>query len=193
MLRQGDGCVMTDDQEFKFQVRAAIQEDLPACMSLDHTSVSEYVWQVEALEELGQLSYSFRTVRLPREMSVIPSQETEVLLVAWQQREYFLVAESAGAICGYLHMRLDVAYGIGWVRGLVVDRCKRRRRVGSALLMQARKQVQVSGLQRIMVETQTKNYPAIAFCQRHGLVFCGFNDRYYPNQDIALFFTQGVR
>ncbi len=184
---------MTDAQELHYQIRAATQEDIPACMALDHTAVSEYVWQVEAQEELGRLGYSFRAVRLPRAMPVIPSQEMEVLLVAWQQREYFLVAESAGVIYGYLHMRLDMAYGIGWIRGLLVDRIRRRRRVGSALLLQARKQAQVSGLQRITVETQTKNYPAIAFCQRHGLVFCGFNDRYYPNQDIALFFTQSVR
>jgi hypothetical protein len=36
---------------------------------------------------------------------------------------------------------------------------------------------------------QTKNYPAISFCQKHGMTFCGFNDRHFANQDIALFFA----
>ncbi len=183
---------MTTENTLRFAIRAATQEDLPACLSLDHSSVSEYVWQVEAEESQGRISYSFRTVRLPRAMPVIPPLEQETLLVAWQQREYFLVAEAEGTIVGYLHMRSDQAYGIGWIRGLVVGKPWRRQRVGSALFLQARRWAQTSGLQRVMIETQTKNYPAIAFCQRHGLTFCGFNDRYYPNQDIALFFTQSV-
>jgi ribosomal protein S18 acetylase RimI-like enzyme len=44
-----------------------------------------------------------------------------------------------------------------------------------------------------MLETQTKNHPAICFYRKHGFVFCGFNDRYYTNQDIALFFAQNLR
>ena len=44
-----------------------------------------------------------------------------------------------------------------------------------------------------MFETQTKNYPAICFYRKHRFVFCGFNDRYYTNQDIALFFAQSLR
>jgi hypothetical protein len=39
---------------------------------------------------------------------------------------------------------------------------------------------------------QTKNYPAIQFARAQGFVFCGFNDHYYMNQDIALFFGRGV-
>ena len=35
---------------------------------------------------------------------------------------------------------------------------------------------------------QSKNFPAICFAQKHGLNFCGYNDRYYHNQDLALFF-----
>jgi GNAT superfamily N-acetyltransferase len=183
---------MAEEKHLRFAIRAATQEDLPACLSLDHSTASEYVWQIEAQESPERVSYSFRPVRLPRPIAVILPQEPEALLVAWQQRDYFLVAEAEGAIYGYLYMRSDSAYGIGWIRGLVVDRPWRRRRIGSALLMQARKWARTSGLQRITVDTQTKNHPAIAFCQRHGLVFCGFNDHFYPNKDIALFFTQSV-
>jgi hypothetical protein len=44
-------------------------------------------------------------------------------------------------------------------------------------------------LRRLLVAVQTKNYPAIQFFIKSGFAFCGYNDRYYPNRDIALFFT----
>jgi ribosomal protein S18 acetylase RimI-like enzyme len=45
-------------------------------------------------------------------------------------------------------------------------------------------------LARVMLEVQTKNHPAIAFAQKNGFQFCGYNERYYPNGDIALFFSR---
>jgi hypothetical protein len=40
---------------------------------------------------------------------------------------------------------------------------------------------------------QSKNYPAIAFCKKQGMAYCGYSDRYYANQDIALFFGLHLR
>lgn len=113
--------------------------------------------------------------------------------VDWQLRDYFVVVEADGRICGYLNMREDRACGIGWVRQLVVDRSMRRKRLGSALLRAAQNWAKAIGLKRITIETQTKNHPAISFCQRHGFMLSGFNDHYYPNQDIAIFFSQNLR
>jgi hypothetical protein len=45
----------------------------------------------------------------------------------------------------------------------------------------------------VTLETQTKNYPGILFSQANGMVFCGFNDRYFSNGDIAVFFSQTLR
>lgn len=184
---------MATEHTLRFAIRVATQDDLPACLALDHSSTSDFVWQVEAQEAEGRIVYSFRTVRLPRPIAIACPQELEALLASWQQRDPLLVAEGEGIIYGYLAMRLDQARQTGWIGSLVVDRPWRRQRVGSALLLQARKLAQTNGLRRLTVETQTKNFPAISFCQRHGLVFCGFNDRYYPNQDIALFFSQSIR
>lgn len=177
----------------KWTIRPAVADDLPACLALDHTSTSDFVWQVEAEHAPDGISYCFRTVRLPRPMAVLYPLEPDMILQAWQQRDYFLVAEGESRVYGYLSLHVDRAYGIGWVKGLVVDRPWRRNRIGSALLMQVQKWARMNNLRRITVETQTKNFPAISFCMRHGLVLSGFNDRYYPNQDIAVFFTQGLR
>lgn len=174
-------------------IRLGTEEDYEACLALDHSSMTEYVWQVDVNEDHGVIAYEFRTVRLPREMAVAYPQSSAAMLADWTQPDCFLVAEYDGRIVGYLHMRADVAYSIGWVRQLAVDRSVRRKKIGSKLLRAAQQWAKQHQLRRMMVETQTKNYPAIAFCQRHGFVMSGFNDRYYPNQDIALFFTAAVR
>ena len=184
---------MATERKLQFGIRAATAEDLPACLALDHSSTSDYVWQIETEESQGRTSYVFRTVRLPRTMTVMYPLGHEAVLAAWQRRDYFLVAEHEGTIYGYLVIRPDHAHSIGWIEGLVVGRAWRRRGIGSALLGHARQWAGANNLRRLMIETQTKNYAAITFCQRQGFVFCGFNDRYYLNQDIALFFNQNIR
>jgi ribosomal protein S18 acetylase RimI-like enzyme len=46
---------------------------------------------------------------------------------------------------------------------------------------------------RIILEMQPKNYPAIKLTQKLGFELCGYNDHYYANQDIALFFSKWLR
>jgi len=74
-----------------------------------------------------------------------------------------------------------------------VNSSHRLRGIGSALLNAARRWAIDRNLRRLIVETQTKNYPSIRFLQKRGLTFCGCNDLYYPNQDIAIFFGQTLR
>jgi hypothetical protein len=45
----------------------------------------------------------------------------------------------------------------------------------------------------ILLDTPTKAHPAICLYQKHGFVFCGFNDQLYPNRDIAMFFALSLR
>jgi ribosomal protein S18 acetylase RimI-like enzyme len=73
-----------------------------------------------------------------------------------------------------------------WINHLIVDRRFRRHSIGTALLSTCVKWARQKGLERIMVAVQTKNYPGIAFCQKHGFAFCGFNEHYFPNRDIAV-------
>jgi GNAT superfamily N-acetyltransferase len=90
-------------------------------------------------------------------------------------------------------MRSDPIYKIAHIHDLVVSQPYRRKRIGSRLLNVARQWARDHHLVQIMAEMQTKNYPGILFCQQAGLEFCGFNDHYFPNQDIAVFFSQTLR
>jgi ribosomal protein S18 acetylase RimI-like enzyme len=174
-------------------IRDATEDDASLCLQLDLSYETDYVWQMDMRDDSGALVVSFRTVRLPRPMRVLYPRDAAMLALAFEKRDCFLVVETAGVVRGYLTMHIDAASGNAWVTDLAVGRAWRRRQLASALLQEAYLRARELKAARFIVETQTKNFPAILFCQKHGLTFCGFNDHYYPNHDIALFFGQAVR
>ncbi|MFQ6101755.1 MAG: GNAT family N-acetyltransferase [Anaerolineae bacterium] len=174
------------------QIRLAGPRDLEACAALDHSYTTDHVWQMEVREENGVPTVSFRLARLPREMRVNYARQDEGLLAGWQQRDGFLVAGEQGYIHGYVGLTAQVELGIARVGDLVVDRPSRRRGIGTALLRAAAQWGREQDLGWLLVEVQTKNYPAIRFCRSRGLTFCGYNDHYWPSRDIALFFGESL-
>ena len=175
------------------RLRLAGPKDLEACTSLNHSYTTDRVWQMDARRGSNSLTVTFRVVRLPRETRVDYPLQGESLLAGWQRRDGFLVAEEDGRICGYVTLTTHAEHGIAWMGELVVDRPLRRRGVGTALLQAAATWGRDHGLVRLVAETQTKNYPATQFYHSRGLTFCGYNDHYWPSQDIALFYGVSLR
>jgi len=173
-------------------VRPAELTDLRACLEIDHSYVTDHVWQMEERERNREIAVIFRATRLPRPMRVKYPKDYDNLLESWRRGDCFLVAEEDSEIRGYLDMSVQSWHLTGWVNHLAVARDYRRQGIGTALLKRAAEWARQQGLRRLMLEIQTKNYPAIRFCQKNGFVFCGFNDRYYTNQDIALFFARSI-
>lgn len=177
----------------QFVVRQAQTEsDLAACSQLDHTYSTGHVWQVDLREESDDTSVRFRVVHLPRTIRVTYPRDRETLARAWKVRDCFLVATVGEAILGYVNMRVEGPGSNGWIHDLVVDQRVRRRKIGSALLDQALRWARLHDLRHVTADVQTKNYPALGFLRAHGFTFYGFNDHYYANQDIALFFGRAV-
>jgi len=82
------------------------------------------------------------------------------------------------------------AASVAWVVDLVVDAPQRRRGVGSALLAAGQAWAESRSHRRLILELQSKNLTAIRLAQKFGYEFCGYNDHYYINQDVALFFAK---
>jgi ribosomal protein S18 acetylase RimI-like enzyme len=174
-------------------VRPATLADMNACLFLDHNVVTDHVWQMQVQEVESQVSVTFHTVRLPRHMQVVYPHDVEQLVENWQRGEGFLVAEVDGQVQGYVDLSARPWQKVGWVANLAVERGYRRRGIGSTLIRHARLWAREQGLDKLAAEATTKNYPALCFYQKLGFQFCGFNDHYYANQDIALFFVQALR
>jgi ribosomal protein S18 acetylase RimI-like enzyme len=174
-------------------VRAAELADVNECMTLDHSYLTDHVWQMVVDERDLETRVTFRRVRLPRRMRVTYPHDLDLLVEHWQEETAgFLVAEEGGVVRGYADLIGQAWNQMAWLRNLAVDRTYRRRGVGTRLVQAGLQWTQHQGLQGLMAEAQTKNYPAIRFFEKLGFAFCGFNDQYYANQDIAIFFIKGT-
>ncbi len=174
-------------------IRSAVSSDLARLADIDHSFSTDFVWQMETREEEASLSLNFREVHLPRPMRVPFPRSQDHLVDAWVQRRCFLVAETQALPRGYLNLSPGPVPEVGLVADFGVEPRFRRQGIGSALLLAVKQWARENGHRRLILETQTKNHPGISFCKKHGFHFCGYNDRYYSNMDIALFFGLNLR
>lgn len=168
-------------------------KDIQACESLDHSYATDHVWQMEVREQPDGISAAFHSVRLPRTLRGRYPRRLNELMNQWEQGDAILVAENVGQIAGYLHLTEQGGESTGWVRNLAVAPHLRRRGIGTALLQAAAGWLRRRNVSQLLLEMTTKNYPAICFAQKSGFTFCGYNDRYYASQDIAIFFAKSLR
>lgn len=173
------------------QIRPAVSTDLPALMGMDHSSTSEYVWQLELRRDPGQVVATFRDVRLPRPITLTYPHNPYALADDWTQMSVVLAALSGKDPVGYAAL-IEMPSSAVWVTDLAVTPRWRRKGVASALLDSAREWVEQRGHRRLFLEMQSKNQAAIRLAQKHGFEFCGYNDHYYTTQDVALFFARAV-
>lgn len=178
-----------------FLIRDGLESDIDRCLLLDHTYETEHVWQMALFEEIAGWQVTFKTEHLPRMMEVEYPADQKRIRAALPDEHCFLVAETRepDELLGYLTMRNQPGHGIALVQDIVVSRPYRGHGIATRLLNVARQWAQEHQLKQLMIEVQTKNYPALMFCEKSGLRFCGFNDRYFQNGDIAVFFSQTLR
>jgi GNAT superfamily N-acetyltransferase len=176
-----------------FEIRPAAAGDLPRMMSLDHSSLSDYVWQLELRREAGQISANFREVRLPRSIEVRYPRNPASLADDWTRRDLVLVALNDGLTIGYLCAVEDRASAVTSVIDLIVAPDQRRKGAAFSLLMAAQAWALERGGHRLLLEMQSKNHACIRLSQKLGYDFCGYNEQYYPTQDVALFFGRSIK
>lgn len=187
---------MTTPTTLNFLIRDGLDVDIAGCIALDHSYETDYVWQMHIHGEDGQQwEILFKRERLPRTMSISRTADEKRLRAALTPEQCLLIATKRDepVVLGYLAMYNDHAHQFGLIHDLVVSQPYRRYGIATRLVSAARQWAKEHGLPRLMIETQTKNYPGIAFCQQTGFSFCGFNDRYFLNQDIAVFFSLSLR
>lgn len=177
----------------EIEIRPAIATDIPTLMGLDHTYSSECVWQMDTRAQEDQISVSFREVRLPRSVRVDYPRPPSRLADEWTRRSGILVAVLEERVVGYTSLMLELAPVTTWVTDLAVARAARRQGIGSALVLAAQEWGEHHATRRLVLEMQPKNIAAIRLAGKLGFDFCGYNDRYYANHDIGLFFAKSLR
>jgi ribosomal protein S18 acetylase RimI-like enzyme len=177
----------------EIQIRPAISNDLSALLALDHTTESDYVWQMDVQHVDGQIGAIFREIRLPHSVTVAYPRTVSELSESWNQRSGVLVAMVGGQIVGFVRTNDGIVPHTAWIIDLVVASRYRRQGIASALILAAQSWALQRKNNHIVLEMASKNHPAIQLAKKLGYEFCGYNDQYYETQDIAIFFGRLIR
>lgn len=178
-----------------FVIRDGLESDFSMCLALDHHYETDYVWQMSVMEDRDNRQIIFSSQHLPRTLETVCPSSKDRLTFALNDHQCFLVAAARDhhEILGYLTMRSDSGHRLANIQDLVISRPYRRKGIATKLVVIAHQWAKERALIHLVIETQTQNFPSIQFCQHLGFTFAGYNDQYFLNQDIALFFSQSVR
>jgi GNAT superfamily N-acetyltransferase len=175
-------------------IRPAIPGDLPTLTNIDCSYQTVRVWQMDRLVEDGQYGVTFHEVRLPRAVRIEYARPSgQIFDPQWKAPEMVLVSLIESVPVGFARISDQVIPKTAWVKDLVINEENRRKGIGTALLLAVQDWGSERGCRRMMVELQSKNYPAIQLMSKMGYEFSGYSDQYYLNQDIALFFARSLR
>lgn len=177
----------------EIEIRPAANLEIPVLIKIDHSVETLYVWQMERAVGLGQLTVTFREIRMPRQVRVSYPRPVSALADNWKTHSVILTAVLRGDPVGYVCINQPENTGTAWVSDMAVLPAVRRQGIGSGLLLAAQAWGVEHELQRLVFEMPSKNYPAICLAQKLGMDFCGYNDQYYSNHDIALFFSAFIK
>lgn len=196
--------------------RPGTSVDVDACLALDHTCESDSVWQMtlSAPDPTQRVEVGFRAEKLPRSVVLTHAPNPRRLHDDPDLGRLFVVArpyvepvpvepvdpESPDApltlppppprppIVGYVVAHYDEYRGIAWLDDVCVAQALRRQRVGLQLADGVRMWAKEQGAARLLCAVPTKHAPMVALCQRLGMAFCGYNDQFFLNHDIAVLF-----
>lgn len=177
----------------KVEIRPAIATDINTIINFEHSYSSDYVWQMDFKQEDKEIIINFREVRLPRTAQVSYPKNYKNLVNTWTQHDGLLVAEINEDVIGYICLNQDKTLGTTWVTDLAVRKSHRRQGIGSTLVIASQDWAKQNKSRRLIIEMQPKNYPAIQLARKLGFELCGYNDHYFTNHDIALFFSKWLR
>jgi ribosomal protein S18 acetylase RimI-like enzyme len=174
----------------EIEIRPAIATDIHALMAIEHNYSTDFVWQMDLRQQDHEVSIIFREVRLPRSAQVKYPRDHLTLADNWTKRDGLLVVELESDIVGYISLTQNSLLHTTWATDLAVKRRLRRQGIGSALVISAQEWAAKNNSRRLILEMQPKNYPAIQLAKKLGYELCGYNDHYFANHDIALFFSK---
>lgn len=177
----------------EIEIRPSTSADFSVLGNIDHSYQSAYVWQMDRAIDKGQIAVNFREIRLPRIARVEYPRNVASVMNEGARDSTILAAVMEGIPVGYLRLKDSFLPGSVWVLDMAVLPELRRKGIATGLLLAAQDWAAQRHFRRIVCEMQSKNHPAIQLVMKLGYEFCGYNDNYYANQDIAVFFNRLIR
>jgi GNAT superfamily N-acetyltransferase len=178
----------------EIEIRPAVLEDMPYLEKIEHSYQSLIVWQMDRILQDGQITINFRQTRLPRPVRADYAGSHPVVSEhTWPSYQAVLVATITKFPVGYIGLVEQATPKTLWITDCAVREDMRRKGIGSALVLASQEWGSEHGYRKMILEMQSKNHPAVMMAHKLGYEFCGYNDHYFTNQDIALFYSRSLR
>ena len=189
---------------YELRVRASVPADRDACAKVETGYLTDSVWQLDSRQDEDEIRIGLRQISLPKPMAATQSLPVPA---AGRRDGLWLVAEelealsggheagkpTAGTVVGYLTASIAPRREMIYLSAIAIAPEYRRQHLGSRLVEQMRRWAVREGVPEIIADVSAKNAPALRLLQRNGFRFCGYNDRLYPNGEVALFLALTVR
>lgn len=176
----------------QIEIRPTQPGDIAILQSLDHSYETLQVWQMKRQIESERVTARFNAIRLPRRVRVDYPRQPE-LTVGIQEGNATLAAIINDAAVGYIRLQSRCAPDMVWITDMAVRDDLRRQGIGSALVLASHDWALHEGKRRMVMEMQSKNFPAVELAIKLGYEFNGYHDSYFANHDIALFYGRYLR
>jgi GNAT superfamily N-acetyltransferase len=177
----------------EIEIRPGITDELNILLGMDHSYQTDYVWQMDRSVRDASVTVSFHEIRLPRPVQVDYPNNPRSMANDWGLNPSILTARMSGSISGYIRIIENYLPNTAWVTDMAVVRPLRGQGIASGLVLAAQEWAANRGMRRMIIEMQSKNYPAVHMAMKLGYEFSGYQDHFYANGDIALFFTRYLR
>ncbi|NMC30190.1 MAG: GNAT family N-acetyltransferase [Pelolinea sp.] len=174
-------------------IRTVVSPDFSILSNFRHSIETKIVWQMEQESSEGDITISFRELKLPRLMKLPYPRSSQSLFERWKELSVILVGCVDNVPVGYVSCSSIQTTSNVWIKDVVVHERWRRQGVATTLVKAIAAWSEERGLKRMTLEMSSKNYPAICMAKKLGFEFCGYNDYYYENNDIAIFFARLIR
>ena len=168
-------------------------EDWQDCMDLDISYETDSAWQMEVPAGGKVWGMTFREIHLPRKQRVEHPLALSSPIKSWKSRDQFWVAVEKRKVVGFIGVRLELVHHQMRITDLAVAPQFRRKGFATELLRRAADWSARYPVDQIILECPLKAHPAISFALKHRFVFCGFQESYWPGQEVGLFFRQRIR
>jgi ribosomal-protein-alanine N-acetyltransferase len=175
------------------RLRAGTASDWSHCLNLDVSYTTEDVWQLQTQAEGVQLTIGLTRVRLPRAITLRDPCWGDTAQLKDRAEGVLLVAETDAGLAGFCLLVAEPARNADLIPMLAVAGHARRRGIGRRLLAEAVQTARERRRRVLSATLQARNVPGIRFVTAGGFSFAGYDEHYYPSNDVAVFFAHRLR
>lgn len=177
----------------EIEIGAATLDEFAQIAQMDLSFESDYVWKTQMLEGLGSFEASFQRIRLPKTIRVSFQAYCTVNLDNLIRERSILSVRYEDKVIGYMRMEQDETVNRLILKSGGVMPEYRNKGVGSVLLERITEIARHNNIRSLICMVQAKNDPAIHFLMARGFVFCGYQEFFFRNMEIGLFFSKNIR